>query len=116
MWIQVKMTNFYCEKCDCSYSRKDKLKEHLLTRKHLLSEDEKKQLSKEKLQKNFHEWKDSILPELKIPALQLCSLSIVLMVIVAVEKGQGGSEEMYEPLNSDVEVFTYNDFADKAEE
>jgi hypothetical protein len=71
---------------------------------------------KEKLQKSFHDWKESILPELKMPALQLCSLSIVLMVIVAVEKGQSGSEEMYEPLSSDVEVFTYNDMANKAGE
>jgi hypothetical protein len=71
---------------------------------------------REKLQKNFQEWKDSILPELKTPALQLCSLSIVLFVLVAVEKGQGSPEEMYEPLNSDVKVFTYKDLANKAEE
>jgi hypothetical protein len=71
---------------------------------------------KERIQKSFQEWKESILPELKVPALQLCSLSIVLMVIVAVGKGQGGSEEMYEPLSSDVEVFTYKDLADKAGE
>lgn len=71
---------------------------------------------KEKLARGFQEWKESIFPELKIPALQLCSLSIVLLVLVAVEKGQGSYEEMYEPLNSDVEVFTNNDGADKAGE
>lgn len=71
---------------------------------------------REKIQKNFQEWRESIFPELKAPALQLCSLSIVLMVIIAVEKGHGGQEEMYEPLNSDVNVFTHKDLAYKAEE
>lgn len=95
-------------------------------RKMLTVQKEKKDLTaaviqsradkKEKLHQSFHEWKLSILPELKIPALQLCSLSIVLFVLVAVEKGQGGAEEMFEPLHSDVEVFTHKDLSNKAEE
>ncbi|MBA2403824.1 MAG: hypothetical protein H0V66_03555 [Bdellovibrionales bacterium] len=71
---------------------------------------------REKLQKGFQEGRESIFPELKIPALQLCSLSIVLFVLVAVEKGQGGEAEMYEPLNSEVEVFTYTEMPNEAEE
>ena len=61
---------------------------------------------KERLEDFLQEWKDSILPEIKIPALQLSSLAVVLFVVVAVEKSQGTDTDMFEPLNDEVQVMT----------
>ncbi len=58
------------------------------------------------LSNHLKEWKESIFPELRIPALQLASLALVLTVVVSVEKKQGTYEEIFEPISNDVTVFT----------
>lgn len=61
---------------------------------------------KQKLETHLQEWKEIIFPQIKIPALQLSSLALVLVVVIAAEKGQGGPEDMFEPLNDEVHVVT----------
>ena len=75
-----------------------------------------KELRKEKILEFWAEWKEIIFPQIKIPILQLSSLSLVLIVLVTIEKNQGGEEEMYVPLADSVQVLTYADIAQKAEE
>lgn len=57
----------------------------------------------------WEEWKEVSFPEFKTPALQLCSLSVVLFVLVAVEKEQSRHEEIFMPLSDEVQVLTYKD-------
>lgn len=61
---------------------------------------------KEKLEAYIQEWKETIFPQIKIPALQLSSLALVLIVVIAAEKNQGGPEDMFEPLTDEVQVVT----------
>lgn len=52
------------------------------------------------------EWKDVIFPEIKIPALQVCSVSLVLIVFVIVAQMETGEKRYYKPLSTDVNIFT----------
>lgn len=61
---------------------------------------------KEDLKIFLEEWKEIIFPQIKIPAMQLSSLAMVLVVIIAAEKSQSGPEDMFEPLNDEVTIMT----------
>lgn len=63
----------------------------------------------EMLSKFVAEWKESIFPELRIPAIQLASLSLVLTVLVSMEKSQGTYEETFKPISNDVTVISVED-------
>ena len=69
----------------------------------------------EELKQYYQNWKETVFPEIKVPALQLCSLSLVLMVFVSIERNEGVEVEVYEPLTSEVNVFTYQDVPQKVE-
>lgn len=70
---------------------------------------EKRNLHRENLVQQLQQWRENIFPELKIPALQVCSLSLVLILIVAVEKQQSSERETYQPISTEVDEFTYKD-------
>lgn len=55
------------------------------------------------------EWKENIFPELRVPALQLCSVSLMLAAFIAVEQGQSLEESIYEPLSHEVKVYEGED-------
>ena len=72
--------------------------------------EEKRRLPEPGILESFwNEWKDMSFPELKVPALQLCSLSIVLLVFVEMEKEQSRKIEVFEPLSDEVQVLTYKE-------
>lgn len=72
----------------------------------LLKEKRERQVQKEWLSTYLEEWKNITFPELKIPALQLASLTLVLTVVISVERNQGSFEDIHEPISSDVSVYT----------
>lgn len=85
----------------------------LLTQKRLRKEEKQNVLDqrredREKAIEYVRTWWTELLPELKVPALQVCSLSLILAVVVAVEK-QNVEEEVYQPISTNVEVLTYKD-------
>lgn len=51
------------------------------------------------------DWKVNIFPEIKIPALQLASVSLMLATFIAIEKVQSTEEIILEPLSSEVKVY-----------
>lgn len=55
------------------------------------------------------EWKENIFPELRVPALQLCSVSLMIAAFIAVEQGQSLEESIYEPLSHEVKVYEGED-------
>lgn len=69
----------------------------------------------EELKVYFNDWKETIFPEIKIPALQLCSLSIALMVFVNIERQEGMEEETYVPLTVEVNEYSHIDVPHKVE-
>jgi hypothetical protein len=52
------------------------------------------------------EWRENILPEIRTPALQFCSVSLMLITFIAIEKNQSLEETVIEPLSSEVKVYT----------
>jgi hypothetical protein len=80
-------------------------------------EKAQKQLKQKKEMKVFFEdWKEHVFPEFKVPALQLCSISLVLATFVALEQAQNKEEEYFEPLSKSVNVFTFKDISNSSEE
>ena len=51
------------------------------------------------------DWRENIFPEIKIPALQLASVSLMLATFIAVEKVQSTEEIILEPLSNEVKVY-----------
>lgn len=54
-------------------------------------------------------WKEEIFPEIRVPALQLCSVSLMLATFIAVEQGTSLEESVYEPLTHEVKVYEGED-------
>lgn len=71
---------------------------------------------KKKMKVFFEDWKEHVFPEFKVPALQLCSISLVLATFVALEQAQSKEEEYFEPLSKSVNVFTFKDISNSSEE
>ena len=61
------------------------------------------------MKKDFAElakdWRENIIPEIRIPALQLASVSLMLATFIAIEKVQSTEEIIFEPLSNDVKVY-----------
>lgn len=55
------------------------------------------------------EWRENIFPEIRVPVLQFCSVSIMLATFIAVEKIQSVEETIYEPLSNEVKVYERED-------
>ena len=51
------------------------------------------------------DWKENIFPEIRIPALQLASVSLMLATFIAIEKVQSTEEIVLEPLSNEVKVY-----------
>ena len=66
-------------------------------------------LQLERLRNYFKEWKVFLYPELRAPALQVCSLSFVLVTFVAIQKRSSRTELTYEPLSREVRVLLSED-------
>ncbi len=62
----------------------------------------------EKLKELVVEWQEKLSFDWRVPALQFCSLSLVLAMVVAVETNQT-EETTYQPISTDVQVSTYQD-------
>jgi hypothetical protein len=60
---------------------------------------------KREFRDHYKDWKEHIFPEIRIPALQLASVSIMLAIFIAVEKVQSTEEIILEPLSNEVQVY-----------
>jgi hypothetical protein len=74
--------------------------------KKMSSDSRKEQL--DSLRDQLQEWKQNLYPELKIPALQICSLTIMLSTFIAVEKSSSRNEVEFKPLNDEVSIMTHD--------
>lgn len=61
--------------------------------------------SKQQFKEHVRDWKENIFPEIRIPALQLASVSLMLATFIAVEKVQSTEEIVLEPLSNEVKVY-----------
>jgi hypothetical protein len=61
--------------------------------------------SKQQLREHVKDWKENIFPEIRIPALQLASVSLMLATFIAIEKVQSTEEIVLEPLSNEVKVY-----------
>lgn len=62
----------------------------------------------EKLKELVLAWQEKLNFDWRVPALQFCSLSLVLAVVIAIETNQT-EETVYQPISTDVQVLTYQD-------
>lgn len=69
----------------------------------------KKKREYQAMKKDFAElardWRENIIPEIRIPALQLASVSLMLATFIAIEKVQSTEEIVLEPLSNEVKVY-----------
>lgn len=70
---------------------------------------------KARLLSHLQEWKETLYPQIRIPAFQLASVAVLVMVVVAAERSSVEAE-VFEPLSDEVQVYTFNDSPMKGEE
>lgn len=79
----------------------------LMLAAHALLEERRLELKKreESLISFIAEWKEKVMVELKVPALQASSLSLVAALIIAIEMGQV-EEHLHQPIDNNVTEIT----------
>lgn len=65
--------------------------------------------AKQMFKEHAKDWRENIFPEIRIPALQLASVSLMLATFIAVEKVQSTEEIVLEPLSTEVKVYEGDD-------
>ena len=85
----------------------------LAQKKNLIQEKQNKKL---KMKEFIEEWQRIVFPEIKIPALQIVSVSVLLAIVVLAGQMEDRKEEYYKPLSNDVHEFTFKDISQDSEE
>ena len=88
--------------------------------KKLLAERRAKAIKEKEHSENlkvlYQEWKEFVFPEIKIPAIQLCSVSLLLASFIAMEQLKSVEEEHFEPFSTAVTVYGFEDTSIKSED
>lgn len=70
----------------------------------LLRERRERIQAREELKDYLRNWREEIFPEIRVPAIQLCSLSLVILTVITVEKVSTTEETVFEPISTEVHV------------
>jgi hypothetical protein len=70
---------------------------------------------KARLKTYLQEWKETLYPQIRIPAFQLASVAMLVMVVVAAERSSV-DYEVFEPLSDEVHEYTFKESPIKGEE
>lgn len=70
--------------------------------------EEKREERLKKLEDFVRQSKKSLLVEIKIPVIQACSISLLLLTVIAIEKAQTDEIRVH-PINTQVEEMSFND-------
>lgn len=70
---------------------------------------------KARLHTYLQEWKETLYPQIRIPAFQLASVAVLVMVVVAAERSSVETE-VFEPLSDEVHEYTFKESPTKGEE
>lgn len=108
-FVQIENKIKHQESIEVSVEMKNKIfmnAQALLSAKSIVAKQREER--QELLSTFVQEWKDVVFPEMRLPALQVCSASLVLTVLIIFAQMETSEKRYYKPLSTDINVFTSN--------